>query len=524
MRIVVVFLMIVTFCFSNAFEEGKRYVAQNDQEISLDATGFIPSDSPKEASLYDTNALENKIKKESQSNKTFQQIRKVQRERVPIEVEVIIPEIEGVSLDNGKLEFERARESQDERDEFITENCHTSGESYPRSCQRQLSMNLVVTPAVYRQEWYCPNGGTHSICTSRTDCDRDYYEYSCFGCEEKKSCVTPKKVTITQEEWQGCEEFEAMRDRGEAEVISETPGPYNETRQIQGESIQREYFETTRVYALNTQKINTCTPLKALGCQRLSSRCIEEKILEEGPKICLKHEHLYQCRKETSLRGEFPSKFGISIPKAPPVIANQNMMKALSQLEALKQTASLKTQEGSQITFLKGDMMSCTTNFGGSFKDCCRSEGGFGTNIGLATGCTPSELTLQKAKREGRCVFIGARSKNKVLGINFSKEYGYCCFQSQLVFAIQEGARKQLGKDFGSLQDPQCNGLTGDELQRVDFGQLDLSETFENIMTSATHMQKTVKTHLTHAQKRFKEASRDKYKQTQEVNFDEKTY
>lgn len=188
---------------------------------------------------------------------------------------------------------------------------------------------------------------------------------------------------------------------------------------------------------------------------------------------------------------------------------NQNMMNALSQLEAMKQMAKLKTVDGNQVTFLKGDPMTCTTNFGGSFKDCCREKGGFGTTIKLATECTAQELNLQKAKKEGRCVFIGSRSKNQTLGINFSKEYGYCCFPSRLSLAIQSGARSQLGKNFGDVSDPHCEGLHPNELTHVDFSKIDLSDTFKEVIEGTQKMTSAVKRDLSQTQQRFKDESRE---------------
>jgi conjugal transfer mating pair stabilization protein TraN len=57
-----------------------------------------------------------------------------------------------------------------------------------------------------------------------------------------------------------------------------------------------------------------------------------------------------------------------------------------------------------------------------------------------------------------------------------------CCFNSRLARILNEQARAQMGRGWGSAQQPECQGLSPQELQALDFSRLDLSEFYEEIV------------------------------------------
>ena len=56
------------------------------------------------------------------------------------------------------------------------------------------------------------------------------------------------------------------------------------------------------------------------------------------------------------------------------------------------------------------------------------------------------------------------------------KAQSYCCFGSMLSRIIQEQGRNQIGLNLGSAESPNCRGLTVEEMQRLDFTQIDFTE------------------------------------------------
>ena len=63
--------------------------------------------------------------------------------------------------------------------------------------------------------------------------------------------------------------------------------------------------------------------------------------------------------------------------------------------------------------------------------------------------------------------------------IGFEKGQIYCVFPSKLSRVFQEVARRQLNIDWGTADKPDCRGLTQEEIKKLDFSKLDLSEAFE---------------------------------------------
>jgi hypothetical protein len=49
---------------------------------------------------------------------------------------------------------------------------------------------------------------------------------------------------------------------------------------------------------------------------------------------------------------------------------------------------------------------------------------------------------------------------------------------------LQEQGKPQLGLDFGTAESPNCRGFTAEELQKLEFSKLDLSEIAKDVMDS----------------------------------------
>jgi hypothetical protein len=59
---------------------------------------------------------------------------------------------------------------------------------------------------------------------------------------------------------------------------------------------------------------------------------------------------------------------------------------------------------------------------------------------------------------------------------------GKCCFNSQLARLINEQGRTQIGKGWGTAQQPDCSGFTIPQLQSLDFAKMDLTEFYPSIV------------------------------------------
>lgn len=90
--------------------------------------------------------------------------------------------------------------------------------------------------------------------------------------------------------------------------------------------------------------------------------------------------------------------------------------------------------------------------------------------------CEEEEFTMNAQRVLGNCHYVGSYCADEVLGACIEKREGYCCFNSPLSRIIQEQARPQLGKSWGTAEEPQCGGLTLDDIAALDWTRIDLSE------------------------------------------------
>lgn len=111
--------------------------------------------------------------------------------------------------------------------------------------------------------------------------------------------------------------------------------------------------------------------------------------------------------------------------------------------------------------------------------DCCGSLDGFTNMVGLSR-CDAEEKALSARKKAGHCHYVGSKSESFLGFLWKSRDvHSYCCFPSKFMRVLQEKAREQLGKSWGGGGSPNCEGLTLDEIKRLRFDLMDLSEAYE---------------------------------------------
>ena len=135
--------------------------------------------------------------------------------------------------------------------------------------------------------------------------------------------------------------------------------------------------------------------------------------------------------------------------------------------------------DGVNVRAFTGQGQSCRKAAAG-FSNCCKNSG-WGNDIGLA-GCDSEEKAIGQAKARKVAVYVGTYCSKKVLGVCLQKKESYCVFDSKLARIVQEQGRHwQLGIGFGSADNPDCRGITVDELQSVDFERLNFADFYEDM-------------------------------------------
>lgn len=94
--------------------------------------------------------------------------------------------------------------------------------------------------------------------------------------------------------------------------------------------------------------------------------------------------------------------------------------------------------------------------------------------------CRAEEKALAVAITESRAEHVGRFCAHRKLGICYEEKESWCVFPSKLAGLIQhQGRLNQLGINFGwasgKKNRPNCRGITPEELERINFKNLDLS-------------------------------------------------
>ncbi|MCG8437978.1 MAG: conjugal transfer protein TraN [Pseudomonadales bacterium] len=134
------------------------------------------------------------------------------------------------------------------------------------------------------------------------------------------------------------------------------------------------------------------------------------------------------------------------------------------------------------VSVFKGDDKKCKKHDFG-YADCCK-DGGWGTDAGFSQ-CSTEEKELGVAKEADSTHYVGSYDSGSWPDERTYKVY--CVYPSKLARIIVEQGNKLLGRGYGSAKHPVCRGFTLEELESLDFEQMDLSEFYEDVEQAAAN-------------------------------------
>lgn len=206
-----------------------------------------------------------------------------------------------------------------------------------------------------------------------------------------------------------------------------------------------------------------------------------ECILQENGN-CARHRVKYQCQTTRQTSGYVcGDKFFCSDGSCSQLeeSTNTDFGHAVSQLATLAQAGKDIGIDPQNMKAFSGKPMFCRKS-GFGFSDCCK-DSGWGHKAGLAK-CNSEENALGKAKEKNLVVYVGTFCSKKVLRKCISRKSSYCVFDNKLARIIQyQGRSGQLGIGFGGSKNPDCRGLSVQELQRLDFNAMDYSDFYQEL-------------------------------------------
>ena len=275
-----------------------------------------------------------------------------------------------------------------------------------------------------------------------------------------------------------CKEYERLTDQGICRYVSMEEDPEMD-KYWKGKKVRGSWGQTVTYACKFDDGTGNCKKLKLRGCEQIGSTCIKKV---DGK--CVKWRQKYRCRdrvKSTGYKFSGSTAFcldGNCVDTS--FQSDEDMIEALGYLSILEHAR--KEMNGTKnINIFKGNSHGCN-RYPLSFKNCCFSSG-WGLNLGLAH-CDQESKNLAKERGSGKCVEVGTycAERTPLLKTCIRKKTVFCCFGSKFAKLSQEQGRKQLRMDFGSAQYPNCRGFTAEELQKIDFSKLDLSEITEDVM------------------------------------------
>ncbi len=259
-------------------------------------------------------------------------------------------------------------------------------------------------------------------------------------------------------------------------------------------------WSKTNIFKCQYPSKNNCSILKARGCLEKSKQC-----LRSVSDTCVVWGKTFECslhvQTSQSIKGKLPKCLDGSC-RGDEDINDGNIGEAVAQLSVLQEISKdIKGDSPTNPSIFKGDSRYCKTNPLG-FKNCCRLNG-WGNTIGLAK-CTSSEKQLAHLRSKKYCVPIGKYCAKwaPAKAWCIQKKRSYCCFKGKLQRILQVEARRQLGIGWGSADNPNCQGLSAESLQKVDFSKINLTEVYGDVLAGyknhdVAEIQQSLKSQLT---------------------------
>ncbi len=365
---------------------------------------------------------------------------------------------------------------------------NASGTFTAPSCDG-LSFSVINTNPIspYTQTQFSvtqmPSCGNHFLIAVHLFGGRHWFFFGQLAGEQFTVRIQKQIPMQITESWNdNCIGLEQQASVGTCALQSEkcTVGPT--TKMINGVPVTAQCWEKQDAYdcGQGAHSDNNCQPLRDKGCQQIGSKC--QTMIGN---VCVVSQEDYQCPVQKCTGGigmvcggdTFCLQGNCSQHNKTP---DQNFNKGVSALSA---GASATTNFDGAFIF-KGNDEECRED-GLDFANCC-ADSGWGKDIHLAQ-CNPDEQKLGVDKQNGLTVYVGDYCSKKVLGVCVQHKKAYCSFPSKLGRIIQQQGRQgQLGISFGSGKHPNCEGLTPDQLQHIDFSKIDFSEFYNDIQNKMT--------------------------------------
>jgi len=288
-------------------------------------------------------------------------------------------------------------------------------------------------------------------------------------------------------------QFAYADDCEEMDSVCTAPGG---TREFEGTNVYKPCWAYT--YGLNCDKKskNDCDKISVDDCLFSSEECAEKMKIGDS-EVCINKRYTYACEKESTYETE-----AMALDENPTADVKDLMCKTMcldGNCSAIKKAAievnselqdaaavlngvlnAKKDLEGDKlISVFKGSAEHCDRVITDALK-CCDLKGWIEGKLGF--GCNAAEKNLAQKRKDKKCVHVGRYCREKLAGGCIKKRNVYCCYDSIVGRIINQEAKKQLGLNNGTAKNPNCGGITLEDLSKVDLSKANFQDFYDGIL------------------------------------------
>lgn len=255
-------------------------------------------------------------------------------------------------------------------------------------------------------------------------------------------------------------------------------------REINGFNIHQDCWLTENEYQQNnyvTSDDSQCQLLREQGCGLISTDCTES----EG-NICIRETQTYSCNIFSENNVNICPSI-ISCPDGNCANEYQTQLDSTQDFQyaaaALAVASEISDQfDHSSLSVFNGNKKRCKVAVLG-VADCCK-DSGWGLDLSLSS-CDTQEVELGYAREAESTHYVGSYCSQDSLAGCLERAHVYCTYPSKLARIVVEQGNIQLDRNYGTARNPICFGFTLDELNELNFNQMDLSEFYNDVYENA---------------------------------------
>ncbi len=288
---------------------------------------------------------------------------------------------------------------------------------------------------------------------------------------------------VTQEQWIYDDPNLILLTQGpDCTLIEQVCLDPNTTKTINGLLVTRKCWKERMTFFYQFPQMKDCLFLKNNSCEQIEQNCLQPTSFG-----CALWEKTFKCfskiKKIKSSKGDvfgFDGSHWETDYEPNRSFADVAIKLSIFE-EAEKDLKQANAFDATKLTIFKGEKFQCSKNVAADLMyDCCFSYSGLAKQFGLSK-CTADEISLAERREKGLCHYVGSYEEKMLDMWKSRDEHVFCCFSTKLARVLQEEGRQQLHKGWGESKHPDCGGFTIDELTKLNFSKMNLSEVFDKL-------------------------------------------